>query len=178
MRIFYFQLLDKVVEEVGEEHVVQIVTDNEAALKSAGKKLMLKRRHLYWSSCAAHCLDLCLEDIAKRKTVSAVLGDAKSVTNFIYNHIWTVSLMKKYTGGREIVRPGITRFATQFLQLQAIVKQKEGLINMFNSQEFRRSKFGRDKSGPAFDALKIVSNKDFGTKANDILKVFEPLIRV
>ncbi|CAL5187908.1 unnamed protein product [Lathyrus oleraceus] len=132
---YYFQLLDKVVEEVGEEYVVQVVTDNEAALKAAGQKLMEKRPHLYWSSCAAHCLDLCLEDIGKKKSIHNLLSEAKMVTTFIYNHTYIVSLMKKYTGGRDIVRPGVTRFTTQFLQLQAIVRQKEGLENMFNSEE-------------------------------------------
>jgi hypothetical protein len=51
--------------------------------------------------------------------------------------------MKKYTGGREIVCPGVTRFATQFLQLQSIVNQKEGLENMFHSEEFRKTKYGK-----------------------------------
>ena len=63
---FYYSLLDSIVEEVGENYIVQIVTDNEAAMKAAGKKLMLKRKHLYWTSCAAHCLDLCLEYIGKQ----------------------------------------------------------------------------------------------------------------
>ncbi|XP_020207421.1 uncharacterized protein LOC109792421, partial [Cajanus cajan] len=86
--------------------------------------------------------------------------------------------MKKYTGCREIVCPGVTRFETQFLQLQAIVQQKQGLRNMFNSEEFRRSKFGRDKNGLAFEARQIVIGNDFWSKANDILKVFEPLVKV
>lgn len=63
---YYFQLLDKVVEEVGEEYVVQVVTDNEVALKAVGQKLMEKRSHLYWSSYEALCLDLCLKDIGKK----------------------------------------------------------------------------------------------------------------
>ncbi|CAL0306258.1 unnamed protein product [Lupinus luteus] len=123
---YYFQLLNKIVDEVGEEYVVQIVTYNEKAVKATGQKLMEKRPHLYWSACSAHCLDLCLEDIGKKKNVHKSLEEARMVTAFIYNHIWTVNLMKKYTGGREIVRPGITRFATKFLQLQEIVSQKQG----------------------------------------------------
>ena len=117
---YYLGLLDKVVEEVGEEYVVQVVTDNERALKSAGAKLMLKRPHHFWSACAAHCLDLCLEDMGKKSNVQKVLSEAKKVTLFIYNHIWTVNLMKKYTGGREIIRPAVTRFATQFMQVNQL----------------------------------------------------------
>jgi hypothetical protein len=175
---YYFQLLDKVVEEIGEEFIVQVVTDNEAALKSAGHKLMEKRPYLYWSSCAAHCLDLCLEDIGKKKNIQKLLSEAKLVTTFIYNHTYIVSLMKKYTGGREIVRPGVTRFATQFLQLQSIVNQKEGLENMFHSEEFRKTKYGKEKNGPGYEARKIVLSKDFWNKAKDILKVYEPLVQV
>ncbi|MFQ6663745.1 hypothetical protein Gotur_031150, partial [Gossypium turneri] len=92
---FYYFLLDSVVEEIGENYIVQLVTDNEVAMKAAGKKLMLKRKHLYWTSCTAHCLDLCLEDIGKKPSVAKVLDEAKKVTRFIYNHIWTVDLMKK-----------------------------------------------------------------------------------
>ncbi|CAL5187058.1 unnamed protein product [Lathyrus oleraceus] len=153
---YYFQLLDKVMEEVGEEYVVQVVTGNEAALKAIGQKLMEKRPHLYSSSYAAHCLDLCLKDIGKRKIIHNLLSEAKMVTTFIYNHTYIMSLMKKYTGGRDIVRPGVTRFATQFLQLQAIVIQKEGLENMFNYEEFRKPKYDKEKNGSGYEARKIV----------------------
>jgi hypothetical protein len=176
---YYFNLLDKMVEEVGEEYVVQIVTDNEAALKAAGLKLMEKRPTLYWSPCAAHCLDLCLEDIGKKSNVQKVLDEAKKVTLFIYNHIWTVNLMKKYTKGKEIIRPAITRFATQFLQLESIVKEKQALKAMFDSDEYKNSKYGKDKSGgAAYEAKKIVMSKEFWNKATEILKVFEPIVKV
>ena len=33
---YYLGLMDKVVDEIGEEYVVQIVIDNEAAIKAAG----------------------------------------------------------------------------------------------------------------------------------------------
>ncbi|XP_050899466.1 uncharacterized protein LOC127106211 [Lathyrus oleraceus] len=100
------------------------------------------------------------------------------VTTFIYNHTYIVSLMKKYTGGRDIVHLGVTRFATQFLQLQAIVRQKEGLENMFNSEEFRKTKYGKEKKGPGYEAGTIVMSRDFWSKANDVFKVFEPTVKV
>ena len=39
---YIFSLMDKVVEEVGEENVVQVVTDNETSFKAAGMLLMEK----------------------------------------------------------------------------------------------------------------------------------------
>ena len=56
-------LLEKKVEEIGKDKVVQVVTDNGANFKAAGKILMDRIPTIFWSPCAAHCLDLMLEDI-------------------------------------------------------------------------------------------------------------------
>ncbi|KAK5812534.1 hypothetical protein PVK06_027969 [Gossypium arboreum] len=69
--------------------------------------------------------------------------------------------MKKYTQGKQILQPALTRFATHFIQLEEIIRQKQGLIEMFNSKEFKESKWGQQKSGPAYKAKKIVLGKDF-----------------
>jgi hypothetical protein len=42
-----FELLDSVVEKVGEQNVIQVVTDNAATYVAARKLLMEKRPHLY-----------------------------------------------------------------------------------------------------------------------------------
>jgi len=60
------KMLDDIVEEIGEENVVQIVTDNAANYKAVGELLMKKRKTLYWTPCAAHCIDLMLEDFEKK----------------------------------------------------------------------------------------------------------------
>ena len=82
--------MDKVVDKVGEEKVVQIVTDNETSFKAAGHLLMEKRKHLFWSPCAAYCIDLMLEDISLLKSVKETLDDAKLITSFIYNSLKVV----------------------------------------------------------------------------------------
>ena len=60
------QMLDEVVDRVGEENVVQLVTDNVANYKLAGEMLMQKRKCLFWTPCTTHCLDLMLEDFKKK----------------------------------------------------------------------------------------------------------------
>ncbi|KAK2637874.1 hypothetical protein Ddye_025669 [Dipteronia dyeriana] len=44
-----FHLIDDVVEEVREDIVVQVVTDNASTYKAACRLLMEKRKHLYWT---------------------------------------------------------------------------------------------------------------------------------
>ena len=60
-------LLDKVVEEIGEEYVVQVVTNNASTLKSARKMVMRKRKQFYCTSCSAYYINLMPEDTAKRR---------------------------------------------------------------------------------------------------------------
>lgn len=65
------EMLDAIVEKVRQENVVQVVTDNAANYKAAGEMLMEKRKRLYWTPCAAHCIDLMLEDFEKKLKVHA-----------------------------------------------------------------------------------------------------------
>nr|GEW88131.1 hypothetical protein [Tanacetum cinerariifolium] len=61
-----FAMLDDFVKKIGEEHIVQVVTDNAANYKAAGEMLMDKRKKLFWTPCAAHFIDLMLEDFEKK----------------------------------------------------------------------------------------------------------------
>ena len=82
---YIYELLKTVIKEVGQENVVQIVTNNWSVFVKAGK-LLMKKFDLYWTSCAAHCIDLIFKDIDKRPNVTNVISNARKITNFIYNH--------------------------------------------------------------------------------------------
>ncbi|RDY02322.1 hypothetical protein CR513_14231, partial [Mucuna pruriens] len=96
-----FELLDSIVEEIGEENVVQVVMDGAANLVTAGRMLMEKRTKLFWSSCAAHCLDLVLEDIGELPVFYNTIANAKKITTYIYRHTWVLNLYRQYSKGRE-----------------------------------------------------------------------------
>ncbi|RVW53209.1 hypothetical protein CK203_006825 [Vitis vinifera] len=132
---YIFSLMDKVVKEVGEENVVQVVTDNEASFKAVGMLLMEKRKHLFWSACAAHCIDLMLEDIASMKQIKETLDQAKVIIGFIYNSLKVVNLMKVFTKDRDLLRPRITRFATEFILLESLIRYEADLKRMCTTNE-------------------------------------------
>ncbi|KAL6536199.1 hypothetical protein OROGR_012771 [Orobanche gracilis] len=70
------ELIDSYIVRVGVENVVQVVTDSASSNVAAGRMLMAKRPHLYWTPCAAHCIDLILEDIGKLSTFKKILKRA------------------------------------------------------------------------------------------------------
>ncbi|XP_057791194.1 uncharacterized protein LOC131008327 [Salvia miltiorrhiza] len=171
-----FELLDELVEEIGEENVVQVLTDNGSNYVAAGKMLMEKRRHLYWTPCAAHCIDLMLEDIGKLPQIKTTIQRGVKFVGFIYNHTSTLSLLRRFTNKRELVRPAVTRFATSFLSLERIHKEKTNLRKMFTSEEWTQNKLSKEAKGK--QATKIALMPSFWKNIVYTLKVMAPLVRV
>ena len=63
------------------------------------------------------------EDIGKRLDIVDMICSARKRTNFIYNHGWLLAEMRKYCGG-DIVRPGATKFATNYFAFESLLKKK------------------------------------------------------
>ncbi|XP_058227208.1 uncharacterized protein LOC131335736 [Rhododendron vialii] len=146
-----FGIFREIVELVGPSNVVQFVTDNEAAYKAAGKRLQAHYGSFYWSPCAAHCLDLMLENFAKPQHfphIDATIQKAKKVTRYIYNHAWVLNTMRKdFTNGKDLCRLDITRFATNFLSLQCLLNFKKELRQMFTSDKWLGSRYAKCNVG-------------------------------
>jgi len=71
---------------VGASNIVHLVTDNGSNFKAAGKLLNEKYGNICWSPCAAHCLNLILQDICKMPHVVDLAQRGSQVTKFLYNH--------------------------------------------------------------------------------------------
>nr|KYP35509.1 hypothetical protein KK1_043451 [Cajanus cajan] len=140
-----FELLNSFVEEIGEKNVVQVVTDNGSNYVMAGKILQTVRPHLFWTPCAAHCLDLMLEDIGKIPKVKRVIQRGIKLVGYIYNHTLTLNTMRKYTNKVELAMGPIVRVlrlvdnekkpAMGYIY-EAMERAKEAIQNSFNHNDF------------------------------------------
>eukprot|EP00253_Pinus_taeda_P004356 PITA_04356 len=84
--------------------------------------------------------------------------------------------MRKHTGGKDIIRPAITRFATHFLTLQSMLSQNRNLQKMFSSDEWNQSNwFNKPESK---ELKNKVNEETFWRKAVEIVKLVEPLVKV
>ncbi|XP_048429464.1 uncharacterized protein LOC103965734 [Pyrus x bretschneideri] len=154
---YIYKLLRDVIMEVGEHNVVQVMTDNDSAFVKAGKKLM-KHHNVFWTSCAAHCIYLMFEAMGKRENIANVVKRARTITNYIYNHNWLLAKMREFCKG-EIIRPTTTRFATNYIALDSLLKKKAGLKQLFTSDDWANHDFNR-------------------SNAEHVCQVFEPLYKV
>ncbi|XP_075663743.1 uncharacterized protein LOC142633393 [Castanea sativa] len=164
------------VEKIGEDKVVQVITDNDSSYVMAGRLLEAKRPHLYWTPCVAHCLDLTLEDIAKLPTIMRTIKRAIELIGYIYNHTGLINMMRQFTGQRNLLRPAKTRFATSFLILSSIHKQKENLRKMFTLEDWTCSKWANELTGKR--VAQTVLMHTFWNTIVYSLKVSSPIVRV
>ncbi|KAL0750247.1 hypothetical protein Bca101_032250 [Brassica carinata] len=139
-----FKLLDDIVEEVGEMNVVQVVTDNASNFVKAGKILEAKRPHLFWTPCAAHCLDLMLEDIGKIEAVKSAMKKCMFINAYIYCRVPLVNMMRRFTEQRNLHMPSVTRFATSFITMTQFHLQQANLKKMVTSEKWNKSKWPKE----------------------------------
>ena len=154
--------------------MVQIVTDNGSAFVKAGK-LLMKKYNLYWTPCAAHYIDLMFEDIGKRDTVAQLIGNGRKITNFIYNHGWLVAKMRKVCGG-DIVRPEATRFATNYIALDSLIKKRVDLKKVFISNEWSSHKLNRTEVG--HEVKRLMFDHQYWEKVEKLVSIYEALYTV
>eukprot|EP00253_Pinus_taeda_P033798 PITA_33798 len=91
-----FEILDDIIHEVGEQNIVQVITGNAPNYVLDGKMLESKCRTIFWTPCAAHFIDLMLEDIRKVEWW-ARRQDGKDTKNRVFdNYFWKrfVNLVK------------------------------------------------------------------------------------
>ncbi|XP_016178464.1 uncharacterized protein LOC107620881 [Arachis ipaensis] len=143
------------------------VTDNEANYVATGRLINKKFENIHWSPCAAYCLNLILKDISSMPHIFNLATRASKITVFVYNHTVFLSWLRQRTTWKEIVRPGVTHFATVFIILKSIFECKMDLQALVVDTHFTGHKLGRAMSAiildnkfwdDCFTACKIVSS--------------------
>jgi len=172
---YIFELVDRCIEEIGVQNVVQVVTDNARPNEAAASLLKAKHPSIFWNGCAAHTIDLMLEDIGNMPRVAATISKAKCLTIFLYAHTRVLSLMRKFLS-RDLVRCGVTRFATAYLNLNSLLENKKQLQRLFREDEL--NELGYLNSVKGKKANKIARSETFWKGVETAINYFEPLANV
>ena len=80
-------LFVEVIEWVGSNNIVHLVTDNAANYVAVGRLIHKKYDNIFWSPCAAHYLNLILKYIASMSHITSLASRASNITVFVYNHM-------------------------------------------------------------------------------------------
>jgi hypothetical protein len=119
--------LKKFIEDVGPRFVIQICTNNAINMLGAMDDIVMTYPHIFKQGCAAHALDLMLEDWAKIDQFKDLIHKAKHVCIYMRNHHVTMVLFREHSLQKSLIMPVETRFACQFLMISRMLEVKNAL---------------------------------------------------
>ncbi|CAA7025773.1 unnamed protein product [Microthlaspi erraticum] len=168
-------LFDSIIQDIGQEHIVQIIMDNSFSYTGVSNHILQNYGSLFVSPCASQCLNMILEDFSKVDWVNQCILQAQVITRFVYNSSSVLDLMKKVTGGQDIIRSGVSTSVSSFLSLQSMMKQKARLKQMFNSPEYSSTHANKPQS---MSCVGILEDNDFWRAVEESVAISEPILKV
>jgi hypothetical protein len=75
-----------VVADVGENNVVQVITNNGSNYKKVCRYLTNEYLHIARQHCLAHTINLMLKTIGEFPDHKSVINSAKLIARYLYNH--------------------------------------------------------------------------------------------
>ncbi|KAK9019125.1 hypothetical protein V6N11_034164 [Hibiscus sabdariffa] len=138
-KFFIANLMKEVIDKVGHQNVVQIITDNASNCKGAGEIIESMYPHIYWTPCVVHILNLALKNICLAKNtkgneetyglcnwITEIHGDAVQIKNFIMNHNMRLVIFQRYSPLKLLLVVD-TRFASIIVMLKRFKLIKRAL---------------------------------------------------
>ncbi|KAK4431384.1 hypothetical protein Salat_0900500 [Sesamum alatum] len=170
-------LFDSIIQDFGPENVVQIIIDNALNCHGLANHILQNYGSVFVTPCASQCMNGILEEFCKVDWINRCILQAQVVSKYIYNNSSILDMMKKFTGGQEIIRSGITKAVSNFLSLQSMLKQKSRLKHMFNSPEFSANSSVANKPQTA-TCVGILDDNEFWRAVEESVAVSEPFLKV
>ena len=94
---FVGELFIKVIEDVGVDSCVQIITNNAPVGKVASMIVEAKYPQVFWTPYIVHSLNLTLKSIASDVLwIGNIIEDARHIRNFVQNHTNALTIYKEY----------------------------------------------------------------------------------
>eukprot|EP01018_Ginkgo_biloba_P025784 Gb_02947 [translate_table: standard] len=168
---FIFKILEEAMLEVGEENVLQIITDSASNYVGAGNMIMERFKTIYWTPCV---MDLLLHDLGKLPWVNEVIQRGKLITNFVVNHRLTLSIYRKHAI-KYFLRSCDTRFTTYYIILNRVVEEKASLRSAV-SNEWEKSPLSKTSKGKLVEEI-ILSN-NYWDSVERVLNMCKPIMKM
>ncbi|KAE8664809.1 putative kinase [Hibiscus syriacus] len=122
------------------------------------------------------CVDMMLQDFGSLGWINETIEHARSLTRFVYNRSVVLNMMRRFTGGNNIVEPALTRFAANFATLKRMAGLKLNLQAIVSSQDWLECSYAKKPGGLVMSD--IVKNRSFWNSCILIARITHPLLRV
>lgn len=151
-----------VMDEIGDEKIGIVITDNAPVMKSALSKLEEENPLLTSYGCACHVVNLLVKDLMKKTDYEKLVKEAESIVSFVNNHHRVFHLFKSMMSSENVSRKLFmhvkTRWFSLFNFLQALKDSKALLKRLVQENQHELSTIApRDKSRKIVSLIKNVN---------------------
>ncbi|XP_038891577.1 uncharacterized protein LOC120080967 [Benincasa hispida] len=178
-KYFIANLMKEVINEVGHENVIQIITDNAANCKGAGQIIESQFPSIVWTPCVVHTLNLALKNICAARNInsnqhvfaefswiSEISNDVMFVKHFIMNHSMRLAMFNEFVS-LKLLAVAETRFSSTIIILRRFKLIKGGLQTVVISNKW--GCYREDDMVKARSVKKLVLNDIWWDKIDYIL---------
>ena len=100
------------------------------------------------------------------------------ITGFIYNSLKVVNLMKVFTKDRDLLRLGITHFATEFISLESLIRYEVDLKRMCTTNKWREFNKDRSRKSLRDKVSNLILTDRFWKKTGEVQTIMELLVKI
>ncbi|KAI9182513.1 hypothetical protein LWI28_026093 [Acer negundo] len=129
-KFFISNLLIETIREIGPQNVVQVITDNAPICKAVGLLVESQFKHIFWTPCVVHTLNLALKSICSPSAhpryddimeecgwIAKISSDVSFIKIFIVNHNMRLAMFNDHSK-LKLLSVVDTRFASRIVMLK------------------------------------------------------------
>jgi hypothetical protein len=166
-------LLSQTINDVGASNVIQVIIDNVANCKGAGKIIERIYPHIFWSGCLVHTLNLLMHDIDKHGEcgwINDFYKSGKKLIKFVTCHTRVNYFYGTYSR-LQLLKIAKTRFGNYYLTFRCLLKVRQALGAMVMSDAW--DELSTDKEGANVVKGTILDNQ-FWSQVRYVLQFTKP----
>ncbi|RWS20941.1 uncharacterized protein B4U80_11972, partial [Leptotrombidium deliense] len=154
-----------VITELGISKFTAVIGDNASNMKRMKTNMNKNYPHILPIGCAAHIINLFIQDLCKLQDISIILKKAKKIALEIKGSAVKLGTFRKFSKGKcnSLQVPIITRWYSVGAMVNSIIKAKEVLQQLAISSEIKL--INRD----------IILNVEFWNQIEELQLIFNPL---
>lgn len=164
----------KAIEDIGPSNVLQIVTDNAKNCQVAGKEVEKMHKHIFWSPCVCHTLNLIFKDFAKALPwLRNRYKDGKNIVKYYINHSHILATFREHSK-LELLKVAKTRFASHYTLLRRLLDCREQLVTTVCLSKWKDLVKNADATTGA-KVADTIKNDEFWDDVENIVRITKPL---
>jgi hypothetical protein len=156
-------------------YFLQVITDSAANCVKAKRIVQQHFLTISVAPCAAHCIDLCLEDIAKLDSCKDIFTKVSDVVKFFRSHSKLEQCFLKHSAGKKLLLPSSTRFKTNYIMGSCANQHRDAMCQCLYDTAFKDLLKDRDSCVKAGRIKVLLKDEDLWLQLEALVNFTAPI---